>query len=42
MLPLGKNSAESPNEEHDEVHIIQNIAIAIENIRVAAPIVTTS
>lgn len=42
MLPLGKNSAESSDQEHDEVHIIQNIATAIENIRVATPIVTTS
>ncbi|KAI8577022.1 hypothetical protein K450DRAFT_254020 [Umbelopsis ramanniana AG] len=43
MLPLGKNSKENPNEAYDvEVHVIQNIAKAIENIRVATPVVTPS
>ncbi|KAG2172973.1 hypothetical protein INT44_004714 [Umbelopsis vinacea] len=43
MLPLGKDGIESSNEAYDaEVHVIQNIVTAIENIRVPTPIVTTS
>ncbi|KAI9280968.1 hypothetical protein BC943DRAFT_330235 [Umbelopsis sp. AD052] len=43
MLPLGKNGTESSNEAYNvEVHVMQNIATAIENIRGATSVVTTS
>ncbi|KAH8548975.1 hypothetical protein BGW37DRAFT_559554 [Umbelopsis sp. PMI_123] len=43
MLPSGENSIENSNmESHDKVKIIENITIAVQNIRTASPVVTDS